>query len=147
MIFFKMASDILWMDVIGYFPLSGSNGVLHRNDGLVQERRKSSALAMELRISCTNPSTWNVWASKYTIMHYCLLGKTANNMSDISAPIFALSVVITTLLQCADIWVLIIVKLKYPGNVVSLTIRQFHVEIVSYVKLYYIWTVQPEKYC
>ena len=25
-------------------------------DGLVQERRKSSALAMELRLSCTNPS-------------------------------------------------------------------------------------------
>ena len=27
-------------------------------DGLVQERRNSSALAMELRLSCTNPSTW-----------------------------------------------------------------------------------------
>ena len=26
-------------------------------DGLVQERRNSSALAMELRLSCTNPST------------------------------------------------------------------------------------------
>ena len=26
------------------------------DDGLVQERRKSSALAMELRLSCTNPS-------------------------------------------------------------------------------------------
>ena len=25
-------------------------------DGLVQERRNSSALAMELRLSCTNPS-------------------------------------------------------------------------------------------
>ena len=28
-------------------------------DGLVQERRNSSALAMELRLSYTNPSTWS----------------------------------------------------------------------------------------
>ena len=27
-------------------------------DGLVQERRNSSALAMELCLSCINPSTW-----------------------------------------------------------------------------------------
>ena len=26
------------------------------DDGLVQERRNSSALALELRLSCTNPS-------------------------------------------------------------------------------------------
>ena len=30
-----------------------------RVDGLVQERRNSSALAMELRLSCTNPSICN----------------------------------------------------------------------------------------
>ena len=29
---------------------------LHRVDGLVQERRNSSVLEMELRRSCTNPS-------------------------------------------------------------------------------------------
>ena len=28
-------------------------------DGLVQERRNSSALAMELCLSCTNPSIWD----------------------------------------------------------------------------------------
>ena len=28
-------------------------------DGLAQERRNSSALAMELRLSCINPSIWN----------------------------------------------------------------------------------------
>ena len=28
-------------------------------DGLVQEGRNSSALAMELRLSCTNPSIWD----------------------------------------------------------------------------------------
>ena len=34
----------------------GSQGRQH-SDGLVQERRNSNALAMELRLSCTNPST------------------------------------------------------------------------------------------
>ena len=29
-------------------------------DGLVQERRNSSALIMELRLSCTKPSIWRV---------------------------------------------------------------------------------------
>ena len=29
-------------------------------NGLVQERRNSSALAMELRLSCTNPSIYNI---------------------------------------------------------------------------------------
>ena len=33
-------------------------------DGLVQGRRSSSALAMELRLSCTNPSIWG--ARKHT---------------------------------------------------------------------------------
>ena len=33
-------------------------------DGLVQERRNSSALAMELRLSCTSPSIW------YLELHY-----------------------------------------------------------------------------
>ena len=32
---------------------------LHYFDGLVQQRRNSSALAMELRLSCTNPSIWS----------------------------------------------------------------------------------------
>ena len=34
-------------------------------NGLVQERRNSSALAMELRLSCTNASTWH-WLWGYT---------------------------------------------------------------------------------
>ena len=44
-------------------------------DGLVQERRNSSALAMEFRLSCTNPSTcatciWHrrVMVNKFTIL-------------------------------------------------------------------------------
>ena len=34
-------------------------------DGLEQERRKSSALAMELRLNCTNPSIWSL-SESYT---------------------------------------------------------------------------------
>ena len=43
-------------------------------DGLVQERRHSSALAMELCISCTNPSIciW-VWLYRGTFFHILLL--------------------------------------------------------------------------
>ena len=36
-----------------------SYGIAHIN-GLVQERRNSSALAMELRLSYTNPSIYSV---------------------------------------------------------------------------------------
>ena len=41
----------------GYFI---SAGPWSNIDGLVQERRNSSALAMELRLSCTKPSIWYV---------------------------------------------------------------------------------------
>ena len=34
-------------------------------NGLVRKRRNSSALAMELRLSCTNPS---IYAAKYTVL-------------------------------------------------------------------------------
>ena len=33
----------------------------HHFDGLVQERRNSSALAMKLRLSCTKPSIYRKW--------------------------------------------------------------------------------------
>ena len=36
-------------------------------DGLMQERCNSSALAMELRLSCTNPSTWS-WPFKKPVV-------------------------------------------------------------------------------
>ena len=35
---------------------SGTSFMVDHIDGLVQERRKSNALAMELRLSCNNPS-------------------------------------------------------------------------------------------
>ena len=49
-----------------YHHLTGKPGLLqwYHIDGLVQERRNSSALAMELRLSCTNPSTWVSWCVK-----------------------------------------------------------------------------------
>ena len=37
-------------------------------DGLVQERRNSSALALEVRLSCTNPSIWP-WSCCYQLRH------------------------------------------------------------------------------
>ena len=45
--------DIKWVRGQHYNTLEW-----HYIDGLVQERRNSSALAMELRLSCTNPSIW-----------------------------------------------------------------------------------------
>ena len=38
--------------------------ILYDIDGLVQEGRNSSALAMELRISCINPSIYDVHLTK-----------------------------------------------------------------------------------
>ena len=39
-------------------PLSFTEGKAIHIDGFVQERHNSSVLAMELRLSCTNPSIW-----------------------------------------------------------------------------------------
>ena len=50
---------VLHSSNINKTPIRLSNIVFHSHiDGLVQERRNSSALAMELRLSCINPSTW-----------------------------------------------------------------------------------------
>ena len=40
-------------------------------DGLVQERRNSSALAMELRLSCANPSTWSKQVGEHSGLPSC----------------------------------------------------------------------------
>ena len=42
-------------------------------DGLVQERRNSSALAMKLHLSCTNPSKLSIpWRSEY-VFAFCFM--------------------------------------------------------------------------
>ena len=41
-------------------------------DGLVQERRNSSVLTMELRLSCTNPSTY--WQSDTKVLYLNCIG-------------------------------------------------------------------------
>ena len=49
-------------DTLAVQETSASTPVLYVRyhfDGLLQERHNSSALAMELRLSCTNPSIWN----------------------------------------------------------------------------------------
>ena len=50
-----------------------SNPAAHSQiDGLVQERRNSSALAMELSFSCTNPSKWFFEHNSYLMeMSFC----------------------------------------------------------------------------
>ena len=53
----------LWRDVMtnATMPPHWRSGVAYSDypDGLVQEGRNSSALAMELRLSCINPSIWS----------------------------------------------------------------------------------------
>ena len=50
-----------WNETGSWIPSSGKRRTfLAYIDGLVQERGNSSALAMELRLSCTNPSTWPI---------------------------------------------------------------------------------------
>ena len=58
-------------------------------DGLVLERRNSSALAVELRVSCTYPSIWCTGNKEYvkwltqvfSLKKICLSGNDYNNMS------------------------------------------------------------------
>ena len=47
------------LDVI--VGIDGGQSGKHYIDGLVQERHNSSALAMELCLSCTNPSVYSDW--------------------------------------------------------------------------------------
>ena len=44
--------------------------IITTKDGLVQERRNSSALAMELRLSCTNPSIYNIHLYQATVQRH-----------------------------------------------------------------------------
>ena len=44
----RMDGNVRWLNITG----------VHHLDGSVQERRNSSALAIELCLSCTNPSIW-----------------------------------------------------------------------------------------
>ena len=49
--------------------LDAENRHLSNIDGLVQKRRKSSALAMKLHISCTNPSIWyNIYMVNFDLL-------------------------------------------------------------------------------
>ena len=51
--------------------IEGTAGGGNKVNGLVQERRSSSALAMELRLSCTNPSKY---AMNFTEFSRCAFG-------------------------------------------------------------------------
>ena len=61
----QLLSDSNWGRVIW---------IRYHFDGLVQERRNSSALAMELRLSCTIPSVWYMRIKLncvYSIVSHC----------------------------------------------------------------------------
>ena len=59
------------LPVTGGFPSKRDSNVErhHHINGFVQERCNSSALAMELRLSCTNPSIY-LWGIYSTLIHY-----------------------------------------------------------------------------
>ena len=42
--------------------------IVYQFDGLVQERRNSIANALELRLSCTNPSNWYVLTTSWSFV-------------------------------------------------------------------------------
>ena len=58
-IFFQRYFSKIIYQIASFMPKIGIHGQLYiilYIDGLMQERHNSSALAMELRLSCTNPS-------------------------------------------------------------------------------------------
>ena len=80
-------------------PASVCNKTQYSIYGLVQERRNSSASAMELRLSCSNPSVWSVCiiklvhdvsasgrvcvGSKFELEFGRQFGVTSTNMADV----------------------------------------------------------------
>ena len=59
-------------------------------DGLVQERRNSSALAMELRLSCTNPADGNETALSL-LSYHCYNGNSYICKMALAHSLFVLS--------------------------------------------------------
>ena len=63
--------------------LETSNPVFHYHiDGLVQERRNSSALALELRLSCTDPSIYGLLVKDILYNLYMVLLYFAEPLSE-----------------------------------------------------------------
>ena len=56
----RHSDEPLESQALVHLPLKPGMSSISYIDGLVQERRNSSALAMELRLSCINPWTWYV---------------------------------------------------------------------------------------
>ena len=53
-------SDCNYVSINSNWRKSSLQKQVHDIDGLVQKRRNSSALAVELRLSCTNPSIYSL---------------------------------------------------------------------------------------
>ena len=80
---------ILFYDMIGQYSIKNVGNICLFNhiDGLVQKRRNPSALAMELCLSCTNPSLW-----RYACWWY-INGKKWNNDSDVMCIVYRESLI------------------------------------------------------
>ena len=67
----KALSELTWLPEpfrwnlfrVGYKWTLVAQDSQHYINGLVQERRNSITNALELRLSCTNPSLWPHWSS------------------------------------------------------------------------------------
>ena len=81
-------------------------------DGLVQERRNSSALAMGLRLSCTHPSIWHIGFNELT--HWPL--------GDV---VVTIKVQFSNLLYRLVAWQLIVKSLSGTCHKTSLMISQY----------------------
>ena len=67
---------MLYINLYIYIKHCEADGLVraprHYFEGLAQERRNSSALAMELCLSCTNPSSWSQYhIIKWIFSWYC----------------------------------------------------------------------------
>ena len=80
----QLPTIILDSDISKYYLCLGKTksiwsvykSVGHHINGLVQERRNSSALAMDLRLSCTNPSIYRTTKTPKAqlLFHFYLMG-------------------------------------------------------------------------
>ena len=116
-------------------------------DGLVQERRNSSALAMELHLSCTNPSICTLsWMQWFMTILYLLLISLQFNICDfqnhyqrwsIIHSIFLMHFVVknTNITWCCRIWL----KLFYLERVNTMSME--NVSTNNLVQWSTIWDV------
>ena len=58
-VYLKLTAE--WISYLIYWSYMNGFTLLYI-DGLMQERHNSTANELELRLSCINPSIWNLWS-------------------------------------------------------------------------------------